>query len=107
MPPAPVEHAHAIAECSGQFTAKARLVWVLRVFHELPSAQIARHPDVETTTAAVDTMLLRCRNQMRDCMTGKGFDLREMPPGTFTLLWGLIDVDRWSTRSPSRREALP
>jgi RNA polymerase sigma factor (sigma-70 family) len=86
-PVAHAEHADAISQCSGRLTPKARLVWVLRVFHEMSSSEIANHPDVATTRAAVDTMLLRCRAWMRECMATKGFDLREIPAGTFARLW--------------------
>ena len=85
------EHARAIAECAMNLTFRARRVWFLRVFHDLPSADIARHPDVASTPAAVDAMLMRCRKNMRACITTRGFDPSRIPPGTFARLWEMLE----------------
>lgn len=90
------EQAQAIAECSRRLSPRARWVWFLRVFYELSSVDIARHPEVAGTPAGVDTMLLRCRSQMRDCMTSKGFDPGRIPVGAFTLLWEMLAHERSS-----------
>lgn len=93
LPAEPAEHARAIAECWRLLTPRARLVWFLRIFYELSSAQIARHLEVTSTPAAVDTMLLRCRSHMRECMMAKGFEPHRMPTGTFTTLWETMVKD--------------
>lgn len=71
-------------------TAKARVVWFLRVFYERSSSEIARHPSVGVSPPAVDAMLLRCRKHMRTCMTAKSFDPERVPVGTLTILWDAI-----------------
>ncbi|MGH9869338.1 MAG: RNA polymerase sigma factor [Candidatus Polarisedimenticolia bacterium] len=88
------EHAEAILECSRRLTPKARQVWFLRVFYDLPSSEIARHPDVTSTPAAVDATLLRCRKLMRACMQVRGFDPGRIPTGTFTMLWEVLVKER-------------
>ena len=84
------EQADAILECCRQLTPKARMAWFLRVFHEFSSADIARHPEVASTSIAVDAMLLRCRRLMSACMKSKGFDPARLPSGTFTRLWEML-----------------
>jgi len=84
------EYARAILRCFADFTERARIVWFLRVFYELSSAEIARHPRVATSPAAVDTMLLRCREHLRRCMKSHGLDPTQIPAGTFTALWNVI-----------------
>ena len=92
-----VEHADAILECCRQLTQKARIAWFLRVFHEFSSSEIARHPDVASTSIAVDAMLMRCRKLMSACMKSKGFDPARMPPGTFTRLWEILMSNKGGT----------
>lgn len=83
-------YARAIVVCLSELTQRARLVWFLRAFYELKSAEIARHTKVTTTPAAVDTMLLRSRDTLRDCMTKRGLDPLRLPPGTFAALWEVV-----------------
>jgi RNA polymerase sigma factor (sigma-70 family) len=84
------EYARAMVACLSSLTVRARLVWFLRVFYELQSVAIARHARVRSTPAAVDTMLMRCRDRLRECMAGRGLDPSRMPPGTFTALWEIV-----------------
>ncbi|MGH9868523.1 MAG: sigma-70 family RNA polymerase sigma factor [Candidatus Polarisedimenticolia bacterium] len=90
----PAEHARAILDCARCLSQRARHAWFLRVFYDLPSADIARHPEVSSTSAGVDAMLRRCRQLMRACMARKGFDPGVIPAGTFTLLWELLAGER-------------
>lgn len=82
-------YAVAILDCARILTARARRAWLLRVFYELDSADIARDPEVDSTQAGVDTMLARCRARMRACLAAKGLALGPLPPGTFVRLWDL------------------
>jgi DNA-directed RNA polymerase specialized sigma24 family protein len=87
------EYARAILECFSNLTPRARLAWFLRVFYELSSRDIARHPGVRTTPAAVDMMLLRSREHVRTCMEARGLDAAKMPTGTFGALWNVFGGD--------------
>ena len=84
------EYAKAILDCLSGVAAKARLVWFLRAFYELSSAQAARHPGVASKPAAVDTMVRRVRVRLRACLEGKGHDPERFPTGTFTALWDAV-----------------
>jgi DNA-directed RNA polymerase specialized sigma24 family protein len=83
-------YARAMVSCLSSLTERARLVWFLRVFYELKSAVIAKHARVQSNSAAVDTMLMRCRERLRECMTGRGLDPARMPAGTFAALWEVV-----------------
>jgi DNA-directed RNA polymerase specialized sigma24 family protein len=81
------DYVRALSDCASRLHPRGRRIWFLRVFLELSSRQIARHPDVGTTAAVVDVTLARCRAKMRACMRAKGFEPQDMPPGTFASLW--------------------
>jgi RNA polymerase sigma factor (sigma-70 family) len=83
-------YARAILDCARGLTDRSRRAWLLRVLYELESEDIARDPGVVSTGPGVDTMLARCRAQMRSCMEGKGLALGPLPPGTFVRLWDLV-----------------
>jgi hypothetical protein len=53
----------------------------------MPSKINAQHPDVAMNAGHVDVTLQRCRQHVRSCMQEKGFDAREIPAGTFSVLW--------------------
>ncbi len=76
-----------LADCVGQLNAAARPVWFMRVMLEMPSKEIADHPEVRKSPGNVDVILQRARTAVRDCMDGKGHDPHHMPQGTFTELW--------------------
>lgn len=103
-PDAPREQAWAILDCSRVLSRRARSAWFLRVFLELPSAVIARHPEVASNPRAVDMMLQRCRDHMRDCMKAKGFDSPRFPAGTFAALWGMMEEDEAAWARPRLEE---
>ena len=84
------EYAKAILECLSRLAFKARLVWFLRAFYDLSSAQVAHHPGVASKPAAVDTMVRRVRVRLRTCLEAKGHDPERFPTGTFTALWDVI-----------------
>jgi DNA-directed RNA polymerase specialized sigma24 family protein len=90
----------ALRDCAGTLQRRARAVWLLRVFLELPSAEIARHPGVRMRAPAVDMMLMRCRRIIRRCMRRKGFEPGDMPPGAFPVLWKAFGFDA----QPEREE---
>lgn len=87
-------YARAILDCAGTLTTRARRAWLLRVLYELDSHEIARDPGVASTGAGVDTMLARCRAQMRSCLDQRGLILQALPPGTFARLWTMTQ-DEW------------
>ena len=54
---------------------------------DLPSKEIAVHPEVQLKPGHVDVILSRCRDQIRNCMGASGLEERELPPGTYAELW--------------------
>jgi RNA polymerase sigma factor (sigma-70 family) len=79
--------ARALRACASQLSARDRTVWLFRVFYDLRSREIARHPEVRLKPSHVDVILQRCRSTVRDCMSRKGHQPGELPPGTFAELW--------------------
>jgi DNA-directed RNA polymerase specialized sigma24 family protein len=80
----------ALLDCLTALAPRARKIWLLRAFYDLPSKTIARHPDVRVSPAAVDMTLARARIVLRRCMKQKGFDLRDLPAGTFAAVWDAL-----------------
>ena len=81
------EYAAALCGCAERLKPRSRSIWLLRVLFELPSKQIATHPEVTLNPGHVDVILQRCRQIIRDCMQKLGYEPRDMPPGTFAELW--------------------
>lgn len=81
------DFAGALLECARGLSPRDRAAWFLRVFYDLPSRDIAAHPDVVAKASHVDVILQRSRRSVRDCMKGKGRNDAELPPGTFTQVW--------------------
>ena len=81
------EFAGALVACTQRLSARDRTVWFFRVFYDLPTREIAVHPEVELKPAHVDVILQRCRGSVRACMQHKGWQAEDMPPGTFATLW--------------------
>jgi hypothetical protein len=69
-------------------------VWIFRVFLEMSTRQIAAHPEIAMKPGAVDVALARTRDKVRVCMKRRGFDPRDMPPGTFAVLWAEFRLGR-------------
>ena len=84
-------YARAIVECAARLTRRARWAWVLRVFGELPAAEIAQHPAIRSSPAGVDVMLSRSRRHLRECLESKRLDPTCLPSGTFVALWEVLD----------------
>jgi RNA polymerase sigma factor (sigma-70 family) len=80
----------ALLDCLTALSPRAQRIWLLRAFHDLPSKTIARHPDVRVSPAAVDMTLARVRIALARCMKHKGFDLRDLPAGTFAAVWDAL-----------------
>lgn len=95
-PPAPEallerrEYAHALRRCVGELSGRAQRIWFYRIFLEMPSKQIARHPEIGLKAPHVDVILQRCRKAIRECMRRKGYQPQDMPPGTFVELWQIF-----------------
>jgi DNA-directed RNA polymerase specialized sigma24 family protein len=90
------EVAGALAQCASTLSSRSRRAWLLRVFYDFSSRDIARHPAVLSSPAGVDAMLARCREHLRACMEKKGVSMRSLPVGTFVRLWELTERDRTS-----------
>lgn len=82
-----MEFVERLRECVETLAPRARKIWFFRVFYEMPSKWIARHPEILMEVGHVDVTLQRCRKQIGDCMQTKGMKVRELPPGTFAALW--------------------
>jgi RNA polymerase sigma factor (sigma-70 family) len=89
------EFAAALRSCADRLQPRSRLVWFFRVFLEMPSREIAAHPDVGLKPAHVDVLLQRAREAIRECMQGKGFAPQDMPPGVFVELWRVFRVGQY------------
>ncbi len=81
------EFVSQLVACAARLSAPHRIIWLLRVLHEMPSKTIAEHPEVLLKSSHVDVILSRCRDQIRQCMRARGLDAHELPPGTFAELW--------------------
>jgi RNA polymerase sigma factor (sigma-70 family) len=101
LPPVPLERkafARSLRDCASRLTARDRTVWFFRVFYDLRSREIAQHPEVRLKPAHVDVILQRCRKAVGECMSRKGHEPGELPPGTFAELWDAFRMPR----SPGR-----
>jgi len=81
------QFAGALHDCLRELSPKARLAWFLRVMLNMSSREIANHPNIRMNGTAVDMLLSRSRRVVRSCMQTKGFEAREIPPGTLAILW--------------------
>jgi len=64
--------ARTLCDCLEGLAPRARRIWTLRVLHEMPSRQIARHPAVQLRPEHVDVILMRARQALRRCLQSKG-----------------------------------
>lgn len=87
----------ALLDCLAGLSPRARRIWFLRTFYDLPSKTISRDAGVRISSAAVDMTLARVRVALRVCMRHKGFDAHELPPGTFVAVWEAIEGSRGRT----------
>lgn len=77
----------ALSDCVARLTPRARRVWFMRVFLELPSRVVGARAEIAMSPAAVDMLQSRTRRMLRACLEGKGFDAGDVPPGTFVAVW--------------------
>ena len=84
------EFARALAECVGKLKERARAIWIFRVFYEMSSKEIARHPEIGITPGNVDVILQRSREALSDCMHRKGLSAEDLPPGAFAEIWSVF-----------------
>ena len=77
----------ALLLCVKKLQPRAQRIWFLRVFYDMPSKEIAVHPQVSARPNHVDVLLQRSRRSVRECMRRRGFEPHEMPVGTFVELW--------------------
>jgi DNA-directed RNA polymerase specialized sigma24 family protein len=95
------EFASALRCCAEGLNPRMRLVWIFRVFAGLSSKEIASHPEVHLKASHVDVLLQRSRDAIRACMSQKGHDPSEIPPGTFIELWKAFRLEE--VRAPEMR----
>jgi len=81
------EFAAALEECLDRLPGRDRRVWIFRVLYDLRAREIALHPEVRSSSTAIDMVISRCRKRLGACMTAKGFVPTDIPPGAFTRLW--------------------
>lgn len=84
-------YAGAIRECLSRLTPRARAIWYMRVLLEMPSREVARHPQVRMTRGGVDVTLFRARAAVRSCLRARSLDWNRVPEGTFAQLWDLLE----------------
>ena len=77
----------ALRWCADKLGRRSRLAWFFRVFYDMPSKEIAAHPEISIKCSHVDVVLNRARKAISDCMARRGFDTHEIPSGTFVELW--------------------
>lgn len=65
----------ALAECIGALPERLRIVFSARELDEQSTEEICNAFAITPTNLGV--MLFRARTRLRDCLTGKGIDLRE------------------------------
>ncbi len=88
------EFVDALRRCAEQLEPRSRSAWFFRVFYGMPSKDIAVHPELNLKASYVDVLLQRARRTVQDCMGRRGFDARDMPPGTFAELWSAFRLER-------------
>jgi DNA-directed RNA polymerase specialized sigma24 family protein len=86
------EFAAALVRCAGELRPKWRRLWMFRVFLELPTRDIAAHPQIGLKPAHVDVLLQRARNAIRNCMQSRGFLTDAMPRGAFFEIWKAFEA---------------
>jgi len=87
------EFVEALVACADGLKPRDRSVWLFRVFLDMSTRSIAEHPEVTMTAGNIDVVLRRCRENMRECMLAKEFDVSEMPHGTLVALWKAFRIE--------------
>jgi len=88
------EFAAALRGCAEQLNARSLTIWILRVFAEMSSRQIAAHPEVSLKVGHVDVVFQRTRKAIGTCMRGKGYEPQDIPPCAFVELWRAFRIGR-------------
>jgi RNA polymerase sigma factor (sigma-70 family) len=86
------EFARALRDCAEALQPRARRAWFFRVFYDMPTREIAAHPNIALQPGHVDVLLQRSRQAVRDCMQSRGHATQDIPPGTFAELWKRFEV---------------
>ena len=81
------EFAAALVDCASRLQPAHRTAWLLRLLYDMPSREIAAHPEVRLNVGHVDVILQRCRRQVSQCLAGKGLGPADLQPGVFVELW--------------------
>jgi RNA polymerase sigma factor (sigma-70 family) len=89
------EFVDELQKCVDLLSRRDRRIWFLRVFCEMKTKEIARHPEVGLKPGHVDVLIQRSRSTVKDCMQNKGFGPGDVYPGTFTALWKTVLLDSY------------
>ena len=84
----------ALKACAGQLKPRTRRIWFFRVFYGLSASEISLHPDVALQPKGVDMLLYRTRQKIGDCMERKGYQVTELPAGTFAEIWNMLQSEQ-------------
>lgn len=85
--------ARGLLECLQGLTARARRIWFLKVFYELGSREVGRHPTLKMKQGAVDVAFSRGRYQVQECLAARGYDAGPFPVGTFAAVWNHLRTE--------------
>lgn len=83
------EYAWALLSCVKKLKPRTRFIWFLRVFCDMPSKMIAKHPEIRLKAAHIDVLLQRGRDAISECMRRQGYPPRQTPPGALAVFWDL------------------
>jgi RNA polymerase sigma factor (sigma-70 family) len=86
-----LEFVDSLRDCVASLQPRARTVWFFRAFYAMSSRTIAQHPAVRLQPAHVDVIVQRARSTIRSCMNAKGFEVADMPAGSFVALWEYLE----------------
>jgi RNA polymerase sigma factor (sigma-70 family) len=81
------EFAEALRDCAQYLSDRDRLMWFFRVFYDMRTKDIAKHPEVGVKPGLVDVVLSNVRKSIRECMRRRGYEPRDMPCDAFVELW--------------------
>jgi len=98
------ELVRAIVSCASKLKPMHRNIWLFRVFLDMSSKSIANHPEINFSIGNIDVTLQRCRETVRECVQKSGYDISEMPPGTFTALWRSFRMHELAPPSTNQSE---
>lgn len=86
------EFIEALRHCAGALGARARRIWLCRAAYEMSSREIGALPEIGMTPQHVDVVVQRARQAIRHCLSERGHDRIDLPPGAFVALWSAVQA---------------